>query len=124
MPPGADATGHFRENTAILSLAGGGLDAENGRWFHENSMSRRSPEKPTALPRREAGPARPGEQEDPGKNERWRRRRERKGTSRMREMRDGERDRIWWGGHRCFRGLGGEASRAIDQAASRELTSG
>jgi hypothetical protein len=114
MPPGAEATGHFRENTAILSLAGGGLDAENGRWFHENSMSRRSPEKPSALARREAAPARAGEQEE----ERWRRRREKKGRSRMRERRDGERESIGWGGHRCFLGLGGEASSAIDHAAS------
>jgi hypothetical protein len=95
MPPGAEATGHFREKTAILSLAGGGLDAESGRWFHENSMSRRSPEKPSALTRREAEPARAGEhEEEPGKEERWRSRRERKGMSRMRERRDGERDII------------------------------
>jgi hypothetical protein len=120
MPPGAEATGHFRENTAILSLAGGGLDAENGRWFHENSMSRRSPSKPAALPRREAAPDRAGEQEEPGKEERWRRRRERKGRSRMREKRDGERESIGWEGHRCFLGLGREVSRAIDHAA-REL---
>jgi len=95
MPPGAEATGHFRENTAILSLAGGGLDAESGRWFHENSMSRRSPEKPSALTRCEAEAARAGEhEEEPGKEERWRSRRERKGMSRMRERRDGERDII------------------------------
>jgi hypothetical protein len=49
MPPGAVATGHFRENTAILSLARGGWDDVNGRWFHENSMSRRSPAKPLTL---------------------------------------------------------------------------
>jgi len=109
MPPGAEATGHFRENTAILSLAGGGLVAENGRWFHENSMSRRSPSKPAALPRREAALASAGEQEEPGKEERWRRSRERKGRSRMRES-------IGWEGHRCFLGLGREVSRAIDHA--------
>ena len=103
-----------------MSLAGGGLDAENGRWFHENSMSRRSPWKPAALPRREAAPARAGEQEEPGKEERLRRRRERKGRSRMRERRDGERESIAGKGQRCFLGLDGEVSRAIDHAA-REL---
>jgi len=121
MPPGADATGHFRENTAILSLAAGGRDAENGRWFHENSMSRRSPAKPAAalLPRREPGPARAGEHEEPEKVERWRRRREMKGRRRTRDRRDGEMESIGWEGHLCFLGLGGEASRAIIDHAVR-----
>lgn len=116
MPPGAEATGHFRENTAILSLAGGGLDCLNGRWFHENSISRRSPPaKPLAEEREEEDAvrwARSGEREA-GKAERWRRSRERKGRRTRRQTRDGERESIGWEGHLGFLGLCSELISAI-----------
>jgi hypothetical protein len=123
MPPGADATGHFRENTAILSFAGGGLDAEKGRWFHENLISRRSLENPPVPgPEERDVPARRAmaeEQEEPGKE--WcRMRRKMKGARRRRVRRAGEMESIGCEGHLGFLALGGELSRAIDHAVGEQ----
>jgi len=44
MPPGVVPTGHLREKTAILSLAGGGLFSMKARRFHAKSAFLRSPD--------------------------------------------------------------------------------